>query len=187
MAHSELALRRARRAYERSHLLSGLRGLALAGGLALAAIALHRTTPATWLVAGVLGATLATFGWRGGPWRRGGLAGMIAGVPVFVTPALYFVVTHGGHCASCALAPTLPCLLVCFGTSALVGVLVGHHALRDASSRRYAVAALATASLAGLVGCGTLGFGGAVGVAIGLFAGGLTGWFVGNREAHAQA
>ena len=47
----------------------------------LLAIALHRTTHATWLVAAALAATLATLGWRGGAWRRGALAGVLAGLP----------------------------------------------------------------------------------------------------------
>jgi hypothetical protein len=104
---------------------------------------------------------------------------------VFIAPVLFFAFTHGGHCPDCMLRPTLPCVLVCFGTSSLVGVLVGSYATRDQSPRRFGFAALAGALLTGLLGCGTTGFGGAIGVAIGLVAGGVTGWVVGSRTAHA--
>jgi len=181
----DLALRRVRRAYERAHVASAARGVALAIAFTAAAIALHRTTQATWLVAAGLAATLATLGWRGGTWRRGSLAGLLAGVPVFVAPALYYMFAHGHHCPSCATAPSLMCMLVCLGTSSAVGTAVGYVAMRDASPHRFAGGALATALLAGLLGCGSVGFGGALGVVIGLVAGGVTGWVVAGRTATA--
>ena len=183
-AHT-LALRSVRRAYERAHVMSAARGEREQHREQHAAIALHRTTQATWLVAAGLAATLATFGWRGGAWRRGGLAGMLAGIPVFVAPALYFMLAHGKHCPECAMAPSLPCMLVCLSTSAVVGIAVGYAATRDASPHRFAGGALASALLTGLLGCGTVGFGGALGVAIGLVAGGVTGWVVASRAATA--
>jgi hypothetical protein len=181
MARSDLALRSVQRAYERAHVASGARGVALAAAITVAAIALHRTTQATWLVAAALAATLATLGWRGGGWRRGSLAGVLAGLPVFVAPALYFMFAHGVHCPDCAMAPSLTCTLVCLGTSGLVGLAVGHAATQDPSPHRFAGGAIATALLTGLLGCGTTGFAGALGVAIGLVGGGVTGWVVSNR------
>jgi hypothetical protein len=178
MARSELVLHRVRRAYERAHARSALRGVGLAAAVAVASIGLHRTTHFTWIVVALLAATLATLGWRGGPYRRGGLAGMVAGLPVFVAPALYFALTHGGHCPDCMLRPTLTCLSVCFGTSAAVGVLVGRVARHD---RRFALAAVMTALLTGLVGCGTLGAAGALGVVVGLVGGSVTGWIAAPR------
>ncbi|HTR51699.1 MAG TPA: hypothetical protein VMJ10_13380 [Kofleriaceae bacterium] len=185
MARSELAFARARGAYERAHAVAGLRGIALAGALALLAIGLHRTTNTTWLVASALGATLAVLGWRGGAFRRGAHAGVLAGLPPMIAPTLVFALGHGGHCPNCELGPTLPCLLACFGTSALVGMFVGHAATRDASPARYALAAIASAALTGLLACSTTGIGGAVGVVIGLVAGGVTGWVVAGRTAAA--
>jgi hypothetical protein len=185
MARSDLALRRARLAYERGHVLSALRGLALAGGLVVLAVGLHRTSHATWLIAAMLAATLAALGWRGGAFRRGALAGVLAGLPPLVAPTLVFALAHGGHCPSCELGPTLPCLLTCFGTSSLVGLLVGHTASRDRSPGRYALAAIAAAALTGTLACGTTGLGGAAGVVIGLVAGGVAGWVVGERTAPA--
>jgi len=185
MARSELALRDVRRAYERAHVMSAARGIALAASFTVAAIALHRTTHATWLVAAGLAATLATLGWRGGAWRRGALAGLLAGVPVFIAPAMYFAISHGTHCPACAMTPSLTCMLVCIGTSSLVGTAVGYIATRDTSPYRFGGGALATALLAGLLGCGSVGFGGALGVVIGIVAGGVTGWVVAGRAATA--
>lgn len=186
MARSELVLRRVRFAYERSHVVSALRGFAITAGLVVAAHYLHRTSSVTWLVAGALGTTLAVLGWAGGAWRRGAFAGVIAGLPPLVAPTLVFATLHGGlHCPSCELGPTLPCLLTCFGTSSLVGLFVGHLATRDGSPRRYALGAIASAALTGLLGCGTTGLGGAIGVVVGLVAGGVTGWVVAGRAAHA--
>jgi hypothetical protein len=184
MARSDLALATARRAYERVHVLSGLRGVALGAALTALAIALHRTSSITWLVSALLVATLGALGWRGGSWRRGALAGVLAGLPVFVGPVIVFAIGHGGHCPDCPM-PTLQCVLTCFATSSLAGVAVGTFALRDPSSLRFGAGALATAACTGLLGCATTGLGGATGIAIGLAAGGLAGWALGRRAAHA--
>ena len=109
---------------------------------------------------------------------------MLAGVPVFIAPTIYFLFTKG-HCPQCAMTPSLTCMLVCFGTSSAAGTLVGHVATRDESPRRFALGAIAGALLTGLLGCGTTGIGGATGIVIGLVAGGVTGWVVANRTAHA--
>jgi hypothetical protein len=166
-------------------MISAARGIVLALAFTVAAIALHRTTDATWLVAAGLAATLATLGWRGGAWRRGSLAGLLAGVPVFVAPAIYYLVAHGTHCPSCAMGPSLACMLVCVGTSSVAGIAVGYAATRDVSPPRFAGGALASALLAGLLGCGTFGVAGALGVVMGLVAGGVTGWLVAGRTAAA--
>jgi hypothetical protein len=175
MARTE-TLARARLAYERAHVFAALRGLVIATVLVVLALGLHRTTQLTWLVACALAATLAIFGWRGGAFRRGALAGVLAGLPPMIAPTLVFAFTHGGHCPACEMAPTLSCMLTCFGTSSIVGVLVGHAAMKDRVPRRYAAAALATAALTGTLACATVGLGGALGVVVGLVAGGLTGW-----------
>jgi hypothetical protein len=185
MARSDIALARVRSAYERTHVAAGARGIVLAAALLLLAFTLHRTTGETWLVAGLLAATLAATGWRGGAWRRGVLAGVVAGLPVFIAPAIYFLLTQHGSCVHCQMEPSLTCMLVCFGTSSAVGALVGHVATRDGSPRRFAIAAVAGALLTGLLGCGTTGYGGALGIVAGLVAGSLTGWAVATRTAHA--
>jgi hypothetical protein len=83
------------------------------------------------------------------------------------------------------MEPSLTSMPVCFGTSSAVGVLVGHVATRHTSPRRFALAAVATALLTGLLGCGTTGYGGALGIIAGIVAGSLTGWAVATRTAHA--
>jgi hypothetical protein len=185
MARSDLAFTRARSAYERAHVLSAVRGLAIAAAITALAVGLHRTSSITWLVASVLSATLVVLGWRGGAWRRGALAGVLAGLPPLFAPVLVFALGHGGHCPDCPMAPTLTCLLACFGTSSLVGIFVGFAATRDSSPSRFATAALVSAAATGLLGCVTTGLGGALGVVIGLVLGGVTGWVVAGRTAHA--
>jgi hypothetical protein len=184
---ADAALHRARRAYERAHLLSAIRALLICAGLVALAIGLHKTSNVTWLVAGALAVSLAVLAWRGGSWRRGAFAGVLAGLPPLIAPSIVFALGHGGHCASCEDGATLPCMIACFGTSSLVGMIVGYRATIDASPRRFALGALASAALTGLLGCGTTGLGGAVGVVLGLVAGGVTGWLVAGRTAHASS
>ena len=184
MARSE-ALAAARSSYERAHLGAALRGIGVAAAITGLALALGRQTHATWIIASIVAATLAVLGWRGGAWRRGSLAGVLAGLPPLIAPSLVFALSHGGHCPDCELGPTLPCMLACFGTSTLVGVFVGHAASRDLHSRRYALAAIASAVATGLLGCSTTGLGGAIGIVAGMVAGSVTGWLVAGRHAHA--
>ncbi len=184
MARSDLALRRVRRAYELAHVLSGFRGIAIAGALIVLAVGLHRVTDASWAIAALLVASLGALGWRGGALRRGAFAGVLAGLPPLIAPSVVFSLSHGGHCPSCDMGATWPCMLTCLGTSAVLGMLVGYRAITDESPRSFAIAAIATAALTGLLGCGTTGLGGAVGVVFGLVAGGVTGWVVAGRTAH---
>lgn len=184
MERSDHALRRVRGAYERAHVLAALRGLALGAVMVVLAIGLHQITDASLLIAGVLVASLATLGWRGGPWRRGAFAGVLAGLPPLIAPSIVFALSHGGHCASCETGATWSCILTCLGTSSVLGMVVGHRATTDAAPRAFAIAAISTAALTGLLGCGTTGLAGAIGVVLGLVAGGITGWVVAGRTAH---
>jgi hypothetical protein len=178
------ALARARRAYERAQVIAGLRGVVAAAALCAVAFALHDITPTAQLVAGALAITLGVLGWRGGAWRRGSLAGVLAGLPPLVAPWLLFALTHGGriaHCPACDGAPTLGCIVTCFATSAVVGTLVGLRAVQDRSPLRFTAAALVAAAFTGALGCASTGIGGAVGVLVGLVAGGATGWVLAHR------
>jgi hypothetical protein len=183
MEHSDRAARvllRARRAYERDHSLGGLRGIAIAAALCVVAFGLHASTPLAWVVAGLLAATLGTLGWRGGSLRRGAFAGVLAGMPPMIVSSVVTTLATGGHCASCGTVATWQCTLACLGTSALVGAFVGYQAISDRSPSRFAGAAITTAALTGLLGCATMGLSGALGVVIGLVAGGITGWAFAN-------
>jgi hypothetical protein len=185
MARSDVALQRARGAYERAHITAAVRALAVAAALAVVAFAVHTTTTTSWLVAGTLAATLATLAWRGGAYRRGAFAGVLAGLPPLIVPSIVKAF-QAEHCAACGTVAAWPCTLACFGTSLLVGTLVGYSAHSDASPRRFALAALASASLAGLLGCATSGVAGALGVVVGLAAGGVTGWVVAGRTSYSD-
>jgi hypothetical protein len=167
MTRSDLALRRARRAYELAHVAAAVRALVVAGVLIAIAIGLHRSSNVLWLVGATLAASLAALAWRGGAWRRGAFAGVLAGLPPLLAPAIVF---------GCTPVQMWTCVLACLGAGAAVGMLVGSRAVEDASPSRFALGALATATLTGLLGCGVTGLGGAMGVVIGLTAGGLTGW-----------
>jgi hypothetical protein len=180
------ALSRARRAYERAQVLAGLRGVVAAAVLCVVAFALHDVTPTAQLVAGALAITLGVLGWRGGAWRRGSFAGVLAGLPPLVAPWLVFALTHHGriaHCPACDGAPTLGCVVTCFTTSTAVGILVGLRAMQDRSPLRFAAAALVAAAFTGALACATTGLGGAIGVIVGLAAGGATGWALARRTA----
>ena len=186
MARSDVTLRRVRWAYEGAHVLSAVRGIAIAAAVAIAAAGLHRTTDASWLVAGALAIALGGLGWRGGAWRRGAIAGVLAGLPPLIVPSLVIALsTTTAHCDGCTPATLWWCTLSCFGASSIVGTFVGHRATSDRAPLRYTLAALPAAALTGLLGCGTIGLGGAAGVVIGLVAGMVTGWVVGGRTAHA--
>jgi len=180
---AERARRRVRGAYARAHVLAGVRGLGIAAALVVLAIGVHRITEVSWLIAALLAASLVTLSWRGGALRRGALAGVLAGLPPLLVPSVVLAMSQD-HCSSCDTGATWQCLAACFGTSALLGMAVGHRATSDASPRYFAGAAIATAALTGLLGCGTTGLGGALGVVIGLVAGGVTGWVVAGRTAH---
>lgn len=186
MARSDLALRRVKRAYELSHLAAAVRAICVAAIFIVIGLALYRVTRATYVVAVALAAVLAILAWRGGAWRRGAFAGALAGLPPLIIPSVAWTLsTSAGHCTTCETSATLPCLIACFGTSSLVGILVGYRAISDASPRRYAIGAIATAALGGLLGCGTTGLGGATGVVVGLVVGGVAGWCAGARTACA--
>lgn len=185
MARSDATLRRVHRAYETAHLGAALRALAIAAGLVALAIGIHGTTRVMWLVAITLAATLGVLAWRGGAWRRGSLAGVLAGLPPLIVPSIVLAMSSRGHCSGCTPAAQLACVLACFGSGSLVGILVGYRAISDHSPRRFALGAIASGALTGLLGCGSVGLGGAIGVVIGLVAGGVTGWVVAGRTAHA--
>jgi hypothetical protein len=186
MARSSEVLRRVKRAYEVPHLLAAARALVIAMILVVVAFGLYRVTRATYVVALVLAVSMTVLAWRGGAWRRGAFAGVLAGLPPLIVPSIAWTLSSSaGHCSTCEVSATLPCLIACFSTGSLVGILVGYRAISDAAPRSYALAAFATAALGGLLGCGTTGLGGATGVVVGLVAGGVAGWIVAGRTAHA--
>jgi hypothetical protein len=184
MASAERALARVHAAYAWSHLRAGVRDATIALAMIALALALHRMTEVTWLVGGTLAITLGVLGWRGGALGRGARAGVVAGLPPMLAPVMVSLFSHGLlRCADCPAMPSLGCTLTCFATASVVGLAVGHRAVRDRMPSRFAGAAMATAILTGALGCGTTGLGGAIGIAVGLVAGGVTGWASAQRTA----
>lgn len=112
---------------------------------------------------------------------------MIAGVPPLIAPTLVLAASSGLRCAMCDVRSghTVHCLLTCLATSSLVGLVVDHSAVTDASPQRFAISAITRAAITSLLGCGTTGLGGAAGVVLGLVAGGSAGWIAATRAAHA--
>ncbi|MFT3696107.1 MAG: hypothetical protein QM831_23415 [Kofleriaceae bacterium] len=177
MERSELAFVHARRAYERAHISSAARGIALAAVFVVLAVGLHHTSQFTWIVAGCLAITLATLGFRGGAARRGALAGVLAGLPVFIAPTIVFSIAHGGmQCPNCELGPTAACLVTCLTTSLLAGAALGYST--RSQPLRFVAGAIASALFVGLLGCATTGISGAVGIVVGVLAGSATVRFV---------
>ena len=136
MARSDATLRRVHRAYEGAHLGAALRALAIAGGLVALALGVHGSTRVMWLVAITLAATLSVLAWRGGPWRRGALAGVLAGLPPLIVPSIVLALSSRGHCGECTPAAQWACTLACFGSGSLVGILVGYRATARARCDR---------------------------------------------------
>ena len=165
----------ARRRFEYSRLGVGLRGAWPVVVVILIATIIHGHVGAeATLPAAALGFVVVAAGWRGGSWRRGALAGLLAGVAPLVIPVL--VLSFGGapHCAACDPSSAWNCTLLCFFSSLVAGFVVGRHAADDRQPYSYVAIALATAVMTGLLSCGATGIGGAAGILIGQCAGSAT-------------
>jgi hypothetical protein len=186
MERSELARAHARRAYERAR----LGGALLAAWpvpivLAIAAILHEHIGAAALICGGALAAVLVIASWRGESWRRGALAGVLAGLPPLIVPAVMLTLRGQVHCAGCtpSMSAMLACTLICLTTAIASGVAVGLRAVRDPSPVRFAASALAVAAVIGLMACGATGLGGAAGVVVGLAAGGIPALALSRRAA----
>jgi hypothetical protein len=177
MASPDLAslAARSRRAYERAMLARAVRGVWPALLLAPVALFLHAPAqaPATiaW-IAGLLAAALIALGWRGGPWRRGALPGVLSGLPVFLVPSL--IAPRAEHCAQACShggAASTSCALACLGVALVAGVLLGRRAARDARPVEYTLAAAITGGLTASLTCSSAGGFAVVGAVAGLVAG----------------
>lgn len=171
----ERAKRRARRAYELAHMFAAMRAAAIAGLLSIAAVGLYRTSYATSFIASGLAATLVVWTWRGGVWKRGAKAGLLAGLPALFAPAVVRSFSDT-YCANCGASPMFPDAIVCFAVASPLGIWVARRSLAESSTASYACSAGATMTLTSLLGCATIGLGGVLGIAAGLVAGSVTGW-----------
>lgn len=162
---------RARRAYERRMMLTGILRLWPLALVVPAAFLLHgpATTPWRTAIAAIfLGATLVVTGWRGGGWRRGALPGLLGGLPAFFVPSL--VMPAGATCEHCvhASAHWLTCMTACTFASLAAGLALAHLARRDPAPRSFAAAAALTAGLTASLTCSLAGYAGILGVVFGL-------------------
>lgn len=180
MARSEgrAAIARAtvRRAYERDRVVDGVVAMWPVPLLAAFALAVHEHVGAGAVLAAVgLAIVLGVSAWAGHSWRRGSIAGVVAGLLPLIVPTVVIATRGKMHCASCAPSAgnLLMCTIVCIGTSVVAGIAVGIAAARDRSPLRFTAAALAAAAGVGLIACGAVGLGGSLGIVAGLVAGGI--------------
>jgi hypothetical protein len=186
MERSEFVRARVRRAYERSRLAGGLVAAWPVPLLLVVALVLHDHAGGAALVAaGALTTLLVVARWRGESWSRGAFAGVLAGLPPLIVPAVVMSMRGEVHCAGCAPSSSsmLACTLICLTTGVASGIAVGLAAGRDPWPRRFAAAALVIAAVVGLLACGATGLGGAAGVVVGLIAGGIPAVVLARRAA----
>ena len=167
---------RARRAYERARVLDGLLAAWPVPLLIALAVVLHERVSAVAVAAAAgLFVLLVAATWRGRAYRRGATAGVLAGLPPLVVPAVVIAARGEVHCAGCtpSMGNVLACTVLCVATALVCGLAVGLRAARDREPVRFAAAALLVATLVGLLACGATGVGGGLGVIVGFAAGGI--------------
>lgn len=161
---ADIALARARRAYERGR---AKRALALAAPVLLmvAAAALLGSRRSTFVPGGL--ALLGTswfFLWRGQTLGRAVLPGVLAGVAPLV---LALAARSYGHLCTGDRCMSL-CIPACSLGGLVAGALIARTA-RDTPHRgRFIVGASTLAVLVGALGCSCVGFGGIAGLGLGL-------------------
>lgn len=161
---------RARRAFERAQLRTGVATVAPIVLLVPLAALLHAGAMPSALapIAAALAAVLFAAGWRGDGWRRGAPIGLLAGLPGLLLPRL--VLAPITNCDACmpGTMPAATCFLVCGGAGLLAGAVVGALAARDRSPLRFALAAATIACLTAALTCVVAGMAGMTGIAAGI-------------------
>lgn len=161
-------LARAHRAYERGRLRWALGRTAAAIAVTAVALVGCPAPGRSALCAAALGIVLAACLWRGGTWSRGARLGFVAGLAPCLLPAAARAV----HACCDGVCPSPPA--VCLTAGVVAGLLLGWLGLRLHGDRRLWLAAAATATLAGAIGCLALGLAGVGGMALGILAGAAT-------------
>jgi hypothetical protein len=163
---------RARGAYERALVARAARDVWPAALLVPLALALHGPahSPSTVAIAGVaLVAALFALGWRAGAWRRGALAGVVAGLPPFLVPSLYLRSADCAH--ACARHPAPDCALACALAALLAGLVLATRARHDRDPLGYALGGALTGALTASLTCALAGGVAVAGAAVGLALG----------------
>lgn len=175
-----LAEARAKSAYE-----SGRRGLASYVALPLLALgvlgACMGTRPVYALIVGALIAALAWVCiWRGRVAGRAVLPGVVAGlVPLTLA---YAAQTYGHVCTGNACYSL--CLPACTSGGFIAGLVIARLGRNVASPVRFWGLAALLAGLEGSLGCSCVGYGGVMGLAVGLVITLVPAWIV-SRRKHA--
>lgn len=168
----------ARAAYERGRAMFGLRSapLGLIVGLGMVGVGapLWQGLAAGLALAGVL----VGAGW----WRSSALDGARAGLWAALVPIVgaLWMGAFGPRCtaAECQIA----CVAISMIGGGALGLWIGGAAAtRQVGGLDYVTGALATASLAGLLGCTAVGLGSSVGLALTLLVSTAPGYAVGRR------
>jgi hypothetical protein len=159
---------RALRAYERGRVTGGLRRAALVCALATLSLVRceHRAVGAAWIL--LLGVSVAALHWRGQSYGRGMRTGLLAGLAPFALPVGAQLTGHLCSSTVCLFLPTF-----CLAGGVAGGLLLGRAASRQ--DRAQVGSAVLVAVAAGGCGCALAGAAGALGMFVGLTAGGLAG------------
>ncbi len=170
----------ARAAYEQGRVGFGLRSapLGLIVGLGMVGVG---AKPVVGMAAGVaLAGILVGAGW----WRSSALEGARAGLWAALVPIVgaMWMAAFGPRCtaAECQVA----CVAISMMGGGALGLWIGAAAAtRELGRFDYVMGALATASLAGLLGCTAVGLGSSLGLAVTLLASTAPGYAVGRKLA----
>lgn len=174
-----LAESRARSAYE-----AGRRGLASYVALPLLALgvlgACLGTRPVYAVLVGILIAAVAWVCiWRGRVAGRAVLPGVLAGL---VPLTLAFAAQSYGHVCSGSECYSL-CVPACTSGGFLAGLVIARLGRNVASPVRFWALAALLAGLEGSLGCSCVGFGGVLGLGVGLIVTFVPAWIVAKKHA----
>ena len=174
-----LAEARAKSAYE-----SGRRGLASYVALPLVALgvlaACLGTRPVYAVAVGVLLAALAWFCmWRGRIAGRAVLPGVLAGL---IPLSLAYAAQSYGHVCSGSVCYGL-CVPACTTGGVLAGLVIARLGRNVASPLMFWGTAALLAGLEGSLGCSCVGFGGVIGLGVGLVVTFVPAWILARRRA----
>jgi hypothetical protein len=167
MHNNAEGLARARRAYESERLRLASWWLLPALALAAVAAAFGAKLSVAVGVGAMLAALAMTLGWRGQSLGRAVFPGMVAGAIPLVLALSARAIGHvctGTGCVSL-------CIPACSCGGVLAGLLIAFAGRRLHARLAFTTGAAALALLVGALGCSCAGYGGIVGLAVGLFVG----------------
>jgi hypothetical protein len=160
----EIALARARRAYEVARMRRGLLDALPLLGVSFVAAVIGYRAEATLVLGSLLYASATVFLWRGRELGAAVLPGTIAGgIPLVfaICAKAYGHVCTGEACVSF-------CVPACITGGLLAGFSVTSMATRRSARASFSMAACFLALMTGALGCSCVGFGGVLGLVVGI-------------------